>query len=445
MTNHSEQLLDLATTAHGNAEVFAETSERHHVEFEANRPKNIGQRQSSGIALRIINKNGRIGFSSTSDNDKIDELVDRTGVLSEYGAEAKFQFPIASDYPSVATSDSSAVDITDDELLAFGRSAIDAILSEFPDALCSAEFSKSSGQQHLINSAGVNAAHNHTSCSFYMGVELIRGTDMLSVWDGTVTTVAINESNLERIVSGLLTKLRNSQKIVEAPSGKDIPVLFSPVGFNGTFLPPLLSGFNGKNVATGSSPLIGRWGEKMLDQRISISDDPLRPMTPASRPMDDEGIPSRRLNFVSNGVVGEPFLDLQTAGETDKTSTGSGMRSINTTPSPSTSFITMAGGETPNDAMFNDIKQGILVEQLLGAGQGNELGGDFRANLSLGFLIENGEVVGRVKDTMISGNVYEALNEIEAISEKPEPVWGTRLLPWVRTRGVEIASSSSPS
>ena len=69
----------------------------------------------------------------------------------------------------------------------------------------------------------------------------------------------------------------------------------------------------------------------------------------------------------------------------------------------------MTGGETSNDAMFNDIKQGILVEQLLGAGQGNELGGDFRANLSLGFLIENGEVVGRVKDTMISGNVYEAL------------------------------------
>ena len=442
MTNHSEQLLDLAAAAHGNAEVFAVTSERRHVEFESNRPKNIGQRQSSGIALRIINKNGRIGFSSTSDNDKIDELIDRTGVLSEYGAEAKFQFPIASDYPSVATSDDSAVDIGDDELLAFGRSAIDAILSEFPDALCSAEFSKSSDQQRLINSAGVDAEYNHTACSFYMGVELIRGTDMLSLWDGTVTTVGIKESNVERIVSGLLTKLRNSQNIVDVPSGNDIPVLFSPVGFNGTFLPPLLSGFNGKNVTTGSSPLIGRWGEKMLDERVSISDNPLHPMTPASRPMDDEGIPSRRLDFVSNGVIGEPFLDLQTAGEIDKTSTGAGMRSINSTPSPSTSFIMMTGGETPNDAMFNGIKQGILVEQLLGAGQGNELGGDFRANLSLGFLIEEGEIVGRVKDTMISGNVYEALNEIEAISESPESVWGTRLIPWVRTRGVEIASSS---
>ena len=118
------------------------------------------------------------------------------------------------------------------------------------------------------------------------------------------------------------------------------------------------------------------------------------------------------------------------------------MRSIATTPSPSTSYITMAGGDTTIDAMFSDIKQGILVEQLLGAGQGNELGGDFRANLSLGFLIKDGEVVGRVKDTMISGNVYEALNNIEAIGDEPESVWGTRSLPWVRTRGVEVATSS---
>ena len=229
---------------------------------------------------------------------------------------------------------------------------------------------------------------------------------------------------------------------MDAPSGDDIPVLFSPVGFNGTFLPPLLSGFNGKNVATGSSPLIERWGEKMLDDRISISDDPLHPMTPTSRPMDDEGIPSRRLDFVRNGVIGEPFLDLQSAGEIGKASTGCGMRSIATTPSPSTSFITMQGGDTPNESMIDSIEQGILVEQLLGAGQGNELGGDFRANLSLGFLIQDGEIVGRVKDTMISGNVYEALNNIESISSKPEIVWGTRSLPWVRTRGVEVATSS---
>ena len=76
-----------------------------------------------------------------------------------------------------------------------------------------------------------------------------------------------------------------SQRIVDAPSGKDLAVVFTPVGFVGTMLPPLLSGFNGKNVASGSSPLIDRWGEKMLDERLVIADDPLHPLTPQAHPV----------------------------------------------------------------------------------------------------------------------------------------------------------------
>ena len=204
MTANHERLLDLSTAAYGNAEVFAVSSERRHVEFEANRPKNIGQRQSSGIALRIINKKGCIGFSSTSDDDKVDDLVERSGALSQYGAEAKFQFPSAADYPSVETVDDATSGVTDEQLLDFGRSAIESILTEYPEALCSADFSKSSGQQRLLNSSGVDVEHSQTACSFYMGVELIRDTDMLSIWDGIVLTGPIDGNNVEKIVERLL-------------------------------------------------------------------------------------------------------------------------------------------------------------------------------------------------------------------------------------------------
>jgi len=43
------------------------------------------------------------------------------------------------------------------------------------------------------------------------------------------------------------------------------------------------------------------------------------------------------------------------------------------------------------------------------------LGGDFSGNVLLGFKIEKGEIVGRIKDTMISGNVYQLLKNISAI------------------------------
>ncbi|HLE02013.1 MAG TPA: metallopeptidase TldD-related protein [Dehalococcoidia bacterium] len=47
----------------------------------------------------------------------------------------------------------------------------------------------------------------------------------------------------------------------------------------------------------------------------------------------------------------------------------------------------------------------------MGAEQGNVLGGDFSGNVLLGYKIEGGEVVGRVKDTMVSGNMYSCLKE----------------------------------
>jgi PmbA protein len=53
------------------------------------------------------------------------------------------------------------------------------------------------------------------------------------------------------------------------------------------------------------------------------------------------------------------------------------------------------------------IEDGLILDQVLGGGAG--IAGDFSVNVDLGYRIKNGEIVGRVKDTMIAGNVYQAL------------------------------------
>ena len=103
-------------------------------------------------------------------------------------------------------------------------------------------------------------------------------------------------------------------------------------------------------------------------------------------------------------------------------------------------MIDIAGGDTHFDDMVAGMKEGLIVEELLGAGQGNELGGDFRANVSLGYKVENGEIVGRVKDTMISGNVYNVLSQVEQVSDSPEWVFGSMRSPAIQCLGVEVAA-----
>ena len=97
------------------------------------------------------------------------------------------------------------------------------------------------------------------------------------------------------------------------------------------------------------------------------------------------------------------------------------------------------GGVSTAD-MSASIDDGVLVEQLLGAGQGNVLGGEFGGNVLLGYRIVNGEIAGRVKDTMISGNVYEALKEIAALGGEPEWVGGALSTPPICCDGVTVSS-----
>jgi PmbA protein len=102
--------------------------------------------------------------------------------------------------------------------------------------------------------------------------------------------------------------------------------------------------------------------------------------------------------------------------------------------------IDIASGDTHFEDMIAGVKEGLVVEELLGAGQGNELGGDFRANVSLGYKIENGEIVGRVKDTMISGNVYNVLSQVEHVGDSSDWVFGSMRSPALQCLGVEVAA-----
>ena len=83
------------------------------------------------------------------------------------------------------------------------------------------------------------------------------------------------------------------------------------------------------------------------------------------------------------------------------------------------------------EAMIKDVRFGLLVDQVLGGGQSNVLAGEFSVNIDLGYLIENGEIVGRV----LPARRREQVADIPCtgtrrlgLRESPNPQ--TRLLFW---------------
>ena len=90
--------------------------------------------------------------------------------------------------------------------------------------------------------------------------------------------------------------------------------------------------------------------------------------------------------------------------------------------------------------MIKDISEGIIIDQVLGLGQGNIISGAFSNNVQLGFKIENGKIVGRVKDVMISGNAIEELKNIVALGNKAKWIEGKYKFPHIYLKSLSVSA-----
>jgi PmbA protein len=433
-----EEILAQALKQADQAEVYQVTSKSTPISFEANRLKSVDARDSTGIALRII-KDGRIGFSSTSDMSDMDGLVARAVEMLPFGAKASMEFSAESEYAAVPTFDQATADMKAEALVETGTKLIDQLHADWPDIVWSAGVSKSVSSTKLLNSRGCHAEETTSAIGIGMEGTLVKDTDMLFVWEGqsscrpTLDTVAI--------IASIERKLHWAEQVAAAPTGQ-IPVIFTPGAVADLLLEPLLEGFNGRNIVQGSSPLIEKLGSLMVDPRITIWDDPTIPYTPGSGAFDGEGVSTNKLPLIQQGVIANFIYDLQTAGQAGAVSTGSAHRGLGSQPGPDTSVIVIAPGDTTFADMIAGYPKALVVESFLGAGQGNTLGGDFSANVLLGYAVENGVVLGRVKDTMIAGNVYNILKNLDALGSEMEWVEGSLRTPAISCTGVSISSKA---
>src|SRR5260370_39033704 len=144
----------------------------------------------------------------------------------------------------------------------------------------------------------------------------------------------------------------------------ELTVIFPAAGFASALVGPLIMAVNGRLVHQGQSPLVGCLGQEMYDTRVSLHDDATLAMRPGSRPLDDEGVPSRRIPLIDHGAVSSFMYDLQTAALAKTNSTASAGRSLTSQPSISTSSIVFAEGDTTFAEMVRGVKEGIVVEEL---------------------------------------------------------------------------------
>jgi PmbA protein len=409
------------------AEVFEIESEATKIGFEANQIKSFNVEETRGMAARVV-VGGKLGFAASSDLDATDKVVANALESAQHGdAIPALRFPAPQPGPQVQVYDPALAALPTDRLIEMGQEIIAIVLEADADAHANVDLVRRVRKTGVRNSAGTEVSVQKAPFSVEVMVERVRGDDVLIIFEEFST--AVEDEGYRACAQKIAEKLRLAQRASTLVSAR-MPVLFSPAGALALVL-PILEGLNGKNVYRGISPLAERIGETLFDQKLTLVDDPTLDGRPGSGSHDDEGVPRARRALIEGGALRGFIYDLKTAAQASVEPTGHGARGLFGPPGPSFTNLVLEAGQTPLAEIIAGIDEGLLVEDVLGLGQGNIIGGDFSNNLSLAFKIEGGQIAGRVKDISIAGNVYQDLQHVEALSQETAWVQSGLLAPYV--------------
>jgi PmbA protein len=372
--------------------------------------------------------NGRLGQARGNRQEDAAALVKRAKELALNGKPAHFEdWPVPGDYDEVQLYSEKTAALSRESMIEKLRTASEKLVSYNTDLYIE-------GKGELIEETEITATtsgvFNRTERSRWLLLllsQLTQGDDILHCYAGRSWNDVTAYFDSGAMADEIIEDIARSEKTSEFTSGT-YPVIFDCT-ISGMLFHGIGEGINGRNVFDHRSPLCGKIGTTVLADSITLSDRPHIDFCPASAVYDSDGVPTRNRPIIVEGELRQFLYDLDTAGRTNGDPTG------NDRCNPY--FLQLERGKTSIASIMENIKTGVYIKNLIGFGQSNIINGDYRANIGLGYTIENGELTGRIKNTMISGNLYDQLAKNVTVSSDTDPAG---LNPHVMVESADISS-----
>jgi PmbA protein len=403
------------------------------VQFKNNRLHSVQEKENSGLGVRV-NIGDRTGFSYTNISGRLEAAAERACVMAPYGDEERFDLP--GGYHADCDPYDPAIEAFNVEReIGSAESLIEMMLASVPGAVIDIGITVGTGSVGLVNSSGGDATYRTSSYSAGISLTLVMDDGAkLDMWEGLSCRAPVDYAHLaDRILERTVT----ASRLARCASGR-LPLLFTPKAA-ARIMGIVASGLSARAVWKGISPFAGRLGELAFNEGLTLYDDPRLDGSPYSYPFDDEGVMATRKALIHRGVIASFVTDLKHAHRLGIAALGNGGRGYASLPSPSFSNTVIEAGSAPVNAMIASLDRAIMVDQFIGLGQSNTITGDFSANLDLAYLIERGEIAGRVKDCMVSGNLFELLKGDIVLSLERER-FGATLTPYMLVPGVNYTA-----
>jgi len=368
----------------------------------------VRNRKMERTSVRVFDK-GYIGISSSMSSEER-EILEKKAIYS-----LSMSVPVPFSLPSgnKRTWDVSGTQITDENLLEITDEILYNLCKRNPYFIFSGVVIKSKTDKHLENSLG--AEYMVRTSNLLLNI-MFKHKKSPSIIDGFLGNVYYGIPDIEEFVLKYSMHLEAFNNKVNIDD-EAIPVIFWP-DQDSTIMSFFIRHLNGELIELNSSYFSSKMNTNIFSEKFSLYDINYDPDHHIANPFDGDGFVRKKhlLPLIEDGVVLRGMYDMRRAAMYKKEPTGTSLRKYNKSSeiSPNYLFIKETGLSIKN------FKRALFV--LITSGGDFQDDGSVSLPVQLGYLYENGNLIGRVQE-LILNNTIEKMFGLDYIGSLRESMF----------------------
>lgn len=430
----------MARRAVQEAEVFWESGEALQVELENDRIATTSASNGRGAGLRLIT-GGRLGFAYFTHPDQLAGAIDQAIAQARHGPDKGYHLPDGRKPKALAGRwDDRIAALEVDVAIGLARDLLAGAKAAAPKAtVAGGGVGLDAGMTAIASSRGVACWERSTTVSGAVSLVLADGERSVSAAESHA------EHRLGLDASAIASRAAETVLSLKGPkppeAGGRFDVVFRPEAVAELVVDMAVNAATGDEARRGKTVWSERLGQSVAVRGLSLVDDSFAKGAIGGAAFDDEGVPTKALPILEDGILRNFLYDTWDAHQHGAKTTASAVRGgFKSRPDTGTHHLTLSSRKAKaNDALVAGVDDGFLVESVLGAHTANATTGDFSVTAANVWRIRNGAVTGPVSEVAIGGNLPDLLLRLDGVGSTPKRMDGLSLPP-LRFRAVDVSA-----
>jgi TldD protein len=430
MEEDLNQLLHVALQEGGDfADIYVERRLRRDIDMEEDRIASIQMGMDQGVGIRVVSGDSTgYAYSEDLSSKKLREAAETASFVARSGKATRPQpivrGQVANNIPSRMPLD----EVAEDERLMVIRRANEAARS-YDGRITQVEiqYQEELKEIAIANSQGIWVQDRQPLIYFIVNVlatdgnQRHRGRRRIS---GHMGFELFAGDVPEQVGRDAAREAVDMLAAVDAPAGQ-MPVVVSN-GWGGVLFHEAMGhGLEADGIQRGTSFYVGKVGQRVGSDLVTLVDDATVPNLRGSFNVDDEGTPAQKKVLIEKGVLRGYMYDILTGRQLGAFSTGNGRRqSFRDYPLVRMTNTYVLNGSSKPEEIFAETKSGLFAKAFVG-GVVDTTSGSFTFTVREAYLIENGELTRPVKGATLIGSGPEVLETIDMVADDLDFAPGT--------------------